>query len=94
MLYVGNREIGNEAVYMDPNFVDERTRPYISMPQGHNMGWATAEKNAMMAFYNSIRDGSYKSGKVPYATFEDGWRGNRFVEACLKSAAEDRWVEV
>ena len=94
LLYVGNREIGNETVYMEPEFVDERTKPYISIRSGHNMGWATAEKNAVQAFYSSIRDGSYKTGDVPYATFEDGWRGNRFVEACLRSAAEDRWVEV
>lgn len=93
-LFVGNRELGNESVYMDPAFVDPATVPYISLPQGHNMGWADAEKNAMLAFYASIRDGSYLTGDVPYATFEDGWRGCRFIEACLQSAREDRWVEL
>ena len=94
MLYVGNREIGNESVYMNPNFVMEQTKPYISISQGHNMGWATAQKNAVQAFYNSIRDGSFKTGNVPYSTFKDGWMGNQYVDACLKSSAENRWVEL
>ena len=93
-LFVGNREIGNESVYMNSEFVSPATVPYISIPQGHNMGWPDAERNAVAAFYKSIRDGSYLKEKMPYATFEDGLRGNLFIEACMKSSKEDRWVEL
>lgn len=93
-IWVGNRGLGNETVLMDSQFVQPDTKSFLEMPAGHAPGWQEAEKNAMLAFYSSIRDGSYKSGKVPYATFADGVYGNRFVDACLKSAAEDRWVEL
>ncbi len=93
-LFVGSRERGNETVFMDKAFVDGRTVPYILTPAGHNMGWADGQLNAVKAFYASIADGSYKTGKVPYATFRDGVMGNRFIAACLLSAAEDRWAEL
>lgn len=41
-----------------------------------------------------IRDGSYKTGDVPYATTADGVMGNRFVDDCLKSAREDKWIDL
>ncbi len=93
-LLVGNRGLGNETILMDAQCVQPETAKYIEMPAGHAPGWQEAEKNAMLAFYRSIADGSYRTGSVPYATFADGVRGNRFVDACLRSAAEDRWVEL
>ena len=93
-LTVGNRGLGNETVLIDKNYACPETEPFISMAVGHAPGWQEAEKNAMIAFYGSVRDGSYKTGNVPYATFADGVYGNRFVDACLRSAAEDRWVEL
>lgn len=93
-LYIGNRETGNEDVYVDAQFSDSAVTPYIAMPAGHVLGWQEAEKNAIQAFYASITDGSYKTEKLSYATFESGVHGNCFVEACLRSAAEDRWVEL
>ena len=93
-LIIGNRGLGNETLLMDPQCIQEATKPFLDMRAGLAPGWKDAEKNALTAFYNSLRDGSYKTGSVPYATFADGVYGNRFVDACLKSAAEDRWVEV
>ncbi len=94
LLYVGNREIGNETVYMNKEFCSPETFPYISLPAGHTMGWKDALLNAVEAFYQSLLDGSYKSASKPYATFEDGWRGNCFVEACLESARLDKWISL
>lgn len=92
LLYAGNRETGNETIYMNQEYCTPATRPFISLPQGHTMGWKDALCNSIDAFYSSILNNTYQNQKMPYATFEDGWRGNCFVEACLKSSNEDRWI--
>ena len=48
--------------------------------------------NAMQAFYDSLNGEAYAKEEVPYATFEDGVMGNRFVDACLESARQERWI--
>lgn len=93
-LTVGSRETCRQTILMDPQWVSPETARFIDMPAGHAPGWQEAEKNAVRAFYRSIADESYLTGPVPYATFEDGVYGNRFVDACLRSQAEDRWVEL
>ena len=94
LLQVGNRGLGNETVYMDRSYVLPEAASFLSTPTGHAPGWQDALKNAMQAFYHSIETGSYCQGDVPYATFADGVMGNRFVDACLASARQDRWVEL
>ena len=94
ILHVGNRENGNEKVFMNKEYCDPLTAPFITLPQGHAFGWRDAMVNAMRAYYQSIEDGSYRTKKCLYATFEDGWRGNCFVDACLKSSKEGTWVSL
>ena len=91
-LQVGNRGMGNETVYVDRAVALPDTAPYLTTPAGHAPGWQDALKNAMTAFYTAIRTEAYQKGPVPYATFEDGVMGNRFVDACLASAKQDAWV--
>lgn len=93
-LYVGNREIGNEIIYLNKEFCNPLTSPYISLPAGHALGWRDALVNNMIEFYRSIVERSWKKEGHLYATFEDGWNGNCFVEACLKSNMENRWVSL
>lgn len=93
-IYVGNRGLGNEQLRMDSSVMCPEAASLLPMPAGHAPGWMDAQRNAIFAFYRSIRDGSYKTGNVPYATFADGVMGNRFVDACLKSAKEEKWIEL
>ena len=79
------------TVYLNKKFCDPLTASYISLPAGHAFGWRDALVNAMRDFYCSVSEETWKSGKHIYATFEDGWRGNCFVEACLESERENRW---
>ena len=58
------------------------------------MGWADALRNSVDAFYRSIADESWRTSPQPYASFEDGFRGMAFVEACVRSSKERRWVKV
>lgn len=91
-LQVGNRGMGNETVYVDRAVALPDTAPYLTTPAGHAPGWQDALKNAMTAFYTAVRTEAYQKGPVPYATFEDGVMGNRFVDACLASAKQDAWI--
>ena len=90
-LNVGCREQPNGELFMNPNFTAASTRPYITTPAGHVMGWSDTLRNAISSFYTSIWSSTY-AGSQPYATFEDGWHTILFMEACLLSAREKRWV--
>lgn len=94
ILRVGNREIGNEQVFMNKAYCDPVTHPFISLPPGHAFGWRDALVNAMQAYYQSVEDKSYLKKDCLYATFEDGWRGNCFVDACLRSNKEGSWISL
>lgn len=93
-LTVGEKDIGFETVYMNPRTCQPETKLYITTPMGHVMGWSDALHNALESYYGSVFDGSYRTGKQPYATFEDGFRGMAFVEACVKSHQTRAWAEV
>ena len=93
-LYLGLKEEGMEILYMNARTCQDDVQPYITLPMGHVMGWADGLRNALSAFYGSIFTGSYQSKKPPYATFEDGFRGMAFVEACIRSSKERRWIDV
>ena len=93
-LQVGNREIGNETVYVDKSSALNEVHPYLFVPAGHAPGWMDALKNALISYFGSIENESYLKGQVPYATFADGVMGNKFVDACLKSAQEGKWIEL
>ena len=90
----GIKGVGTETVYMNPCTCQMETRPYITTPMGHVMGWCDALHNALERYYGSIFSNSYKTGKQPYATFEDGFKGMAFVEACIRSHQLRSWVEV
>lgn len=69
-----------------------RYTPTFISPPDTPPGWMDALTNAMQAFYDSLNGEAYAREKVPYATFEDGVMGNRFVDACLESARQERWI--
>ncbi|HML46302.1 MAG TPA: Gfo/Idh/MocA family oxidoreductase [Clostridia bacterium] len=93
-LWIGHRTHGNEEIYMCSRLAREEAKPYISAPAGHTMGWSDALRNAVAAFYASVRSGDYARQPQPYATFEAGYLGTAFVEACLKSHKERRWISL
>ena len=93
-LRIGEIGVGTSVIYPNPRTCQSETRPYITLPIGHVMGWADALRNSVDAFYRSIADESWRTSPQPYASFEDGFRGMAFVEACVRSSKERRWVKV
>ena len=93
-LIIGRKGIGYETLYMNSHTCQKEVIPYVTTPMGHVMGWPDALRNSVQAYYSSIIDGSFKNKEVPYCTFEDGFHGMAFVEACIRSSRERCWVEV
>lgn len=90
-LVIGKRNEGNEEIYADAKYLSEDVKRFISLPNGHAVGWADAIKNSIHEFYLSLEDDALTDSVV---TFEDGHYLMKIVEACLLSHQENRWVEV
>lgn len=90
-LWVGRRDAGNEMIFAGQQYVTEYAKPFITLPNGHPVGWTDALTNGVREFYSSI-GGSEKEYR--YATFEEGYYMNKIVEACIESSRQNCWVEI
>jgi predicted dehydrogenase len=89
-LWIGHRDGPNEVLTKDPGLLDARAAAFAHYPGGHPEGYPDGFKNIFQNVYQAVRDGS-GSG---YATFADGLRAARLVEAVLESHRTQRWVDV
>lgn len=89
-LYIGNRDTGNEMLYADAKYVSDKVKRFISLPNGHAVGWADAFKNSIQEFYLGIEG----SEDVSYVDFEKGDYLVRLVEACVASDKTQTWVHL
>ena len=66
--------------------MDPDVRRYGRLPGGHQEGWADAFYNVIRDIYELIVKGTPSGSKRPtVATFDDGLRAVRIVEAMLAS---------
>jgi len=95
-LWIGHRDRANEVLQKDPSLLDESVRGYAHLPGGHQEAWADAFANVMREIYTCIAAGPPFPALPPMvATFEDGFRANRIVDAILESAADGgAWTRV
>ena len=94
-LWMGHRDRANEVLQKDPSLLDADARGYAHLPGGHQEAWADAFCNLMRDIYGCIAAGKpYKPLPPAVATFEDGYRANRIVEAILESARNRAWTTV
>lgn len=89
-LLVRTRETGTTIKYAAAGDMHGEANRYTVLPGGHPVGWADGLKNSISAFYE------YLNKKEPprFASFEDGNRIVKIVEACLRSNKTGRWVDV
>ncbi|AMC94655.1 hypothetical protein AOC36_08245 [Erysipelothrix larvae] len=92
-LIIGNRASGNEELYADPKYIDPSLRRFISLPNGHAVGWADAFKNSISEFYEDIRNDGHNDSQS-YVDFETGHTLMKLVEASLQSSKEKRWIDM
>ena len=88
-LWVGRRDDGNIEIAKDPGALAPSVQAYTHLPGGHQEGWATAFHNVLRDIYTFIASGKDPNDPRPpaFATFEDGYRINRIVDAILASSA-------
>lgn len=92
-LWIGHRESPNESLIRDPALLSDAARQYANYPGGHNEGFPDTFKQCFRSFYNYIQAGDF-SAPPTFATFADGHREIVLCEAILKSARENRWVDL
>jgi predicted dehydrogenase len=95
-LWIGRRDGPNEVLQKDPSLLDAATRGYAHLPGGHQEAWADAFCNLMREIYATVAAGAPYPAMAPMvATFEDGFRANRIVEAILTSAEDGgAWTRI
>jgi len=96
-LWIGRRNAPNSVLQKDPALVGEVARAYAHLPGGHQESWADAFCNVMRDIYGVIASGRGMSRPLPpaFATFADGYRANRLVDAMLESASRGSiWTTV
>ena len=95
-LWIGHRDKANEVLPKDPALLDEGPRGYAHLPGGHQEAWADAFFNVVREIYRGIAAGPPYAPLPPVvATFEDGFRAHRIVDAILESAADGgAWTAV
>jgi len=98
-LWLGHRERANEILQKDPSLVGGDVRHYARLPGGHQEGWADAFANVIRDIYEVIasnQTAAERQQRRPptFATFEDGYRAVRIVEAIVKSASTGTWTTV
>lgn len=95
-LWIGNRDAPNANLIRDPGLLSETARSHAQYPGGHNEGFSDTFKQLFRSFYSAIETHS-SSGMIPFAnypTFTDGHREILLCEAILKSAREQRWIDL
>jgi predicted dehydrogenase len=95
-LWLGRFSQSNVLLDRHPALLDPEAARYAHLPGGHPEGWADAFRNVMSDAYEWIRAGAAPQDKpVATATFDDGYRNHRIIDAMLRShAAGGMWTSV
>jgi predicted dehydrogenase len=90
-LWIGRRDRPSEEVVRDPAALSPPAARLAHYPAGHQEGWPDALRNLVEDFYARVRDPGHA---CDVATFADAHDVTLTVEAVLRSAREDGWVDV
>lgn len=95
-LWIGRRHGPNELLQKDPSLVIADVARYARLPGGHQEGWSDAFANVVRDIYEFIAHGGRMTDPRPpaMATFADGCRAVRLVDAALRSARAGGWSPV
>jgi predicted dehydrogenase len=93
---MGHRDRATGVLQKHPSGLAACARGPARLPGGHQEAWADAFCNLMREIYASIAAGPpYPPLPPMVATFEDGLRANRIIDAVLESAADGgAWTKV
>src|SRR3954452_3002771 len=89
-LWVGRREAAT-LIKRDPEHLSAAARRYAVVPAGHPQGYADCFDAFVAEVYEAVAGADPAVG-LP--VFRDGLRTARLTDAVLRSAREERWVDV
>lgn len=92
-LWIGHRPEPNQLLIKDPSLMSDSAQWTASYPGGHTEGFPDTFKQLQTAVYRYIAAGDF-TAKPNFPTFIDGHNTILVDEAILKSAKENRWVEI
>ena len=92
-LTIGRRDRGNEVIIRDPSLVYPEAGSIITLPGGHNEGFADTSKQLFKEVYQYIKEAK-PDNPVTFPKFEDGYREAKLCEAIIKSQKNCQWQEV
>jgi predicted dehydrogenase len=92
-LMIGHRPEPNQLLIKDPSLMRDTAQWTASYPGGHTEGFPDTFKQLQTAVYRYITAGDFKK-KPDFPTFIDGHNLLLVDDAILKSAKENRWVDV
>ena len=94
-LWIGYRSRPNEILVKDPSLMSPDSRVFANFAGGLTEGYGDSWKNIMSRIYSYIKTEGNKKNMIPdFPTFEEGCRIMIITEAILKSAKENRWVDI
>ena len=92
-LWVGRRE--STTLYRrDPEHLSAAAARVNTLPAGHPEGYALCFDSFVRDVYDAIRGGGQSSAADGMPAFADGLRAAQITDAVLRSAREERWVDV
>jgi predicted dehydrogenase len=89
-LWVGRREAVT-LIKRDPEHLSAAAQRYAVLPPGHPQGYADCFDAFVAEVYEAIATGTPADGMPQFA---DGLRAANLTDAVLRSAREERWVDV
>lgn len=92
-LIVGHRDRGNEVIIRDPSLVYPSAASIMTLPGGHNEGFADTSKQLFKEVYQYILSGDYTK-EMPFPCFEDGLNEAKLCDAIVRSSKTQSWEEV
>ncbi len=92
-LTVGRRDRGNEVIIRDPSLVYPTAAGIITLPGGHNEGFADTSKQLFKEVYQYIIKGDYTQ-ETPFPNFKDGLNEAKLCDAIVRSAKSRAWEPV
>lgn len=92
-LMIGHRSELNQVMIKDPSLMTNSAQWTASYPGGHTEGFPDTFKQLQTAVYRYISAGDFEK-EPDFPTFIDGHHLILVDEAILKSAKENRWVDV
>lgn len=92
-LFIGHRERANETLMRDFTLMNDAGVKAAALPPGHVEGFADSFASFFRSVYSDVIAGGRRQDSN-WATFEDGHYEMQFCDAVLKSARENRWVDL